>query len=126
MPSPYARVIFVCTSGKTCPTQGSEAVHAALKEAVFAAGLGEAVRVNKAGCFSQCGHGPMVAFYPEGRWYAAVRAGDVPEILEREVRAGLPVDRLLYAPEKPGKNVCRPGEAPGTIAPCVPPAAPPS
>ena len=41
MNSPYRRQFFVCTSGKTCPTQGSEAVHAALKDAVFAAGFGD-------------------------------------------------------------------------------------
>ena len=126
MSAPFARVILVCTSGKTCPTQGSEAVHAALKEAVFAAGLGERIRVNKAGCFSQCGHGPMIAVYPEGRWYGAVRMEDVAEFVEREIRSGLPVERLLYRPEKPGKNVCRPGEKPGTLAPSVPPPAPPA
>ena len=121
MTAPYPRVVFVCTYGKTCPTQGSEAVHAALKEAVFAAGLGEAVRINKSGCFAQCGHGPMVVVHPEGRWYAAVRVEDVPEFVEMEVRAGRPLDRLLYRPAQPGKNVCKPGETPGTIAPFVPP-----
>ena len=120
MPAPYERVLFVCTSGKTCPTQGSEAVHAALKEAAFAAGLGERVRVNKSGCMSQCGHGPMIAVYPEGRWYSAVRVEDVAELLEREVRGGAPVERLLYTPEKPGKNVCAPGAKPGTLPACAP------
>jgi (2Fe-2S) ferredoxin len=114
-------MLFVCTTGKTCPTQGSEAVHAALKEACFAAGLGDAVRVNKSGCFAQCGHGPMVAVWPEGRWYAAVRAEDAVEIVESEIRHRRPVERLLYRPARPGKNVCAPGAEPGTIAPCVPP-----
>jgi (2Fe-2S) ferredoxin len=114
-------MVFVCTGGKTCPTQGSEAVHAALKEAVFAAGLGHSIRVNKSGCFAQCGHGPMMVVWPEGRWYAAVRVEDVPEILETEIRGGRPLERLLYRPERPGKNVCKPGETPGTIAPFVPP-----
>jgi (2Fe-2S) ferredoxin len=118
-------MLFVCTSGKTCPTQGSEAVHAALKEAAFAAGLGDAVRVNKAGCFAQCGHGPMVAAWPEGRWYAAVRVADVPDLVEAELRAGRPLERLLYRPAAPGKNVCRAGEEPGTIPPFVPPPGPP-
>jgi len=121
MDAPYERMVFVCTSGKTCPTQGSEAVHAALKEAAFAAGLGDRVRVNKSGCFAQCGHGPMVAVYPAARWYAAVRVADVPEILDREIRDGLPVERLLYAPERPGKNVCAPGAKPGTLPPSAPP-----
>ena len=125
MNSPYRRQFFVCTGGKTCPTQGSEAVHAALKEAAFAAGLGDEVRVNKSGCFAQCGHGPMIAVWPEGRWYAAVRAEDAAEIAESDLRAGRPVERLLYHPGGPGKNVCRAGETPGTIAPFVPPPPPP-
>lgn len=124
MPVPYERHLFVCTSGKTCPTQGSEAVHAALKEACFAAGLDATTRVNKSGCFAQCGHGPMVAVYPEGRWYAAVRAEDVAEIVECELKGRRPVERLLYRPERAGKNVCKAGEAPGTIAPFVPPGTP--
>ena len=123
MPAPYERHLFVCTSGKTCPTQGSEAVHAALKEACFAAGLDASVRVNKSGCFAQCGHGPMIAVYPEGRWYAAVRAEDVADLVESELKGRKPVERLLYRPARPGKNVCKAGETPGTVAPFVPPAA---
>ena len=119
MNSPFARQVFVCTSGKTCPLQGAEAVHAALKEAALAAGLGDTVRVNKSGCFAQCGHGPMVAVWPEGRWYAAVRPADAAEIVAEDLRSGRPVERLLYHPERQGKNVCAPGTTPGTI-PAVP------
>ncbi len=126
MDVPYRRMFFVCTGGKTCPTQGSEAVRAALKDATVRAGIHEQVRVTNSGCFSQCGHGPMIAVFPEGRWYSAVRLEDVPEIVREDVLGGRPVERLLYVPEKSGKNVCVPGAAPGTIAPFVPPAPPPS
>ncbi len=120
---PYERHVFVCTGGKVCPTQGSEAVHALLKEGVFAAGAGDRVRVNKAGCFAQCGHGPMVVVHPENRWYAAVTAADAEEILRADLLGGATVERLLHAPAAPGKNVCRAGEKPGTLAPLPPPAA---
>jgi len=108
MNTPFERMFLVCTSGKTCPTQGSEAVHAALKEACFAAGLGDRVRVNKGGCLSQCGHGPMIAVFPENRWYAGVRPEDVAEIVETDLKGGRPVERLLYRPAAPGKNVVAP------------------
>lgn len=121
MTSPYRRQVFVCTGGKVCPTQGSEAVHAALKEACFSLGLGDSVRVNKAGCFAQCGHGPVVAVWPEGRWYAAVRAEDVAALAAAELAEGRALEALLYVPAAPGKNVCRAGEEPGTIAPFLPP-----
>ena len=43
---PFARHVFVCVAGGTCPTQGGEAVHAAMK-ALAQDRLGPAaVRVN--------------------------------------------------------------------------------
>ena len=104
MSSPFERHVLVCTSGKTCPTQGSEAVHAALKEACFAAGLDATTRVNKAGCFSQCGHGPMIVVYPENVWYAGVQESDLAEIVTSHIVGGCPVERLRYAPGVRGAN----------------------
>jgi (2Fe-2S) ferredoxin len=103
--APYERLFLVCTAGKVCPGQGSEAVHAALKDACFAAGLGDRVRVNKGGCLAQCGHGPMIAVWPENRWYAGVRPEDAAEIVAEDLLAGRPVERLLHRPARPGKNV---------------------
>ena len=62
------------------------------------------MRVNKAGCFSQCGHGPMVVVYPENVWYAGVQAGDLKEILDSHIVDGRPVERLRYEPGVPGAN----------------------
>ncbi|MHC4922471.1 MAG: (2Fe-2S) ferredoxin domain-containing protein [Planctomycetota bacterium] len=115
--NPYQRQILVCTAGKTCPTQGAADVHRAIKDAVFRSGRGNSVRVNKAGCVAQCGYGPMVVFWPEGRWYAAVRREDVDELLTAELDNGAPLERLLYRPATPGKNVCHAGEVEGTIPP---------
>jgi (2Fe-2S) ferredoxin len=102
----YDRHVFVCTSGETCPTQGDvEAFVKALREGVRGANLQAEVRVNKAGCFSQCGHGPMMVVYPENVWYAGVQAEDVQEIVQSHLIGGKPVERLLYRPGKPGPNV---------------------
>ena len=61
----YERHVFVCTSGETCPTQGDvEAFVKELRGEVARAGLTDDVRINKAGCFSQCGHGPMISRCP--------------------------------------------------------------
>ena len=105
MSAPYERLVLVCTGGKTCPVHGGAEVHAALKDAVFSAGLGDRVRVQKGGCLAQCGHGPMVAVFPENRWYAGVLPADVPDLLETDLRGGGPVERLLHRPARPGKNV---------------------
>ena len=68
------------------------------------AGLGSAVRINRSGCFSQCGNGPMVVVYPEGVWYAAVSPSDAPEIVERHLVHGEPVERLRFRPGTPGPH----------------------
>jgi (2Fe-2S) ferredoxin len=102
----YARHVFVCTTGSTCPTQGdTEAYVKTLRGAIARAGLHVEVRINKSGCFSQCGHGPMMVVYPEDVWYAAVRPQDLAEIVESHLIGGRPVERLLYRPGQPGPNV---------------------
>jgi len=100
---PYEKHVFVCLGGESCPALGSEAVWAALKQAVAAAGMAERVRVNKAGCMSQCGHGPMVCVYPEGVWYSGVKLEDAGGILDH-LRGGPPLAARLYRPAKPGAN----------------------
>ena len=99
----YQHHVFVCTSGDTCPTQGSEAVHATLKKGAALAGLRGRVRINHAGCMNQCGHGPMVVVYPDDVWYANVDVAGAERILAEHVMGGRPVAEYLYhAP--PGDN----------------------
>ncbi len=101
----YDRHVFVCTSGETCPTQGDvEKFVKVLRDGARAAGRQQDVRVNKAGCFSQCGHGPMIVVYPDDVWYHGVQASDLPEILQSHIIGGVPVERLRYDPGKPGAN----------------------
>ena len=121
----YERHVFVCTSGDTCPRQGdTEGFVKALRAGVQKAGLKDAVRVNKAGCFSQCGHGPMVVVYPEDVWYGGVKESDLDEILSSHIVNGKPVERLRYDPGKPGANkIDVPLDAPAAPAPPVPAAA---
>jgi nitrite reductase/ring-hydroxylating ferredoxin subunit/(2Fe-2S) ferredoxin len=101
----YDRHVFVCTSGETCPTQGDvERFVKILRDGARQAKGQTEVRINKAGCFSQCGHGPMMVVYPENVWYAGVQESDLPEILESHILGGRPVERLRYDPGVPGAN----------------------
>jgi (2Fe-2S) ferredoxin len=99
----YTHHVFVCTSGKTCPTQGSAEVHAELKKRVADAGLKRTVRVNHAGCMNQCGHGPMVVVYPEDVWYAAVDRLGAQRIVDEHLRRGEVVEAYRYV-APPGDN----------------------
>ena len=101
----YRTHVFVCTSGDTCPTQGDAGQFVKyLRGEAAKAGLKSDVRINNAGCFSQCGHGPMMVVYPDDVWYHGVQASDLQEIFESHILGGKPVDRLRYEPGVKGAN----------------------
>ena len=99
----YRHHVFVCTSGKTCPTQGSNDVQETLKKGAIDRGLKGIVRINHAGCMNQCGHGPMVVVYPDDVWYAGVDPEGALRILEEHLVGGRPVDTLRHV-APPGDN----------------------
>lgn len=102
---PYELHFFHCLNDAACIHDGPAGeIRAHLKRLVKDAGLAGRVRVNRAGCFSQCGHGPMIAVYPEGVWYAHVTLDDVDRIFHDHVVGGRPVDELRYEPASEGAN----------------------
>ena len=115
--------VFVCTSGETCPEQGDvEKYVKVLRDGARQAGKQTEVRVNKAGCFSQCGHGPMLVIYPDNVWYSGVQESDLAEILSSHILGGRPVERLRYAPGVRGANKTDDiGKKVATTAPPAPP-----
>jgi (2Fe-2S) ferredoxin len=99
----YKYHVFVCVSGKTCGKDGGQRTKDVLKKAAKAAGLGETVRVNEAGCMNQCGHGPMVVVYPQDIWYAGVDAEGARRIVAEHLVDGRAVERYRYV-APPGDN----------------------
>jgi (2Fe-2S) ferredoxin len=106
-PVAYASIrhhVFVC-NGKSCAAVGSAEVREAfdreLKERRLLYGK-EAKGKNPQGsivltdCSSVgfCAVGTAVLVYPQGIWYAQVRAEDVPEIIEEHLINGRVVERL--------------------------------
>ncbi len=102
--APIKRQVFVC-NGKSCLTVGSADVKAEFEKRLEAKNLrwgkeskgrnpnGEIVLTD---CSSVgfCSVGAAVLVYPEGVWYAQVRAEDVPEIIEKHLINGEIVERL--------------------------------
>ena len=55
------------------------------------------IRINHAGCFNVCEHGPVMVIYPEGIWYRYESESDIEDILRSHVVGGVPVERLRLA-----------------------------
>jgi (2Fe-2S) ferredoxin len=99
--SRFEKHIFICTNQRPaddargcCAARGAESVVEAFKVELVRRGLKGRMRANKAGCLDNCARGVSVVIYPDGVWYGGVTARDVPEIVERHLLAGRPIDRL--------------------------------
>lgn len=102
--APIKRQVFVC-NGKSCIAVGSAEVKKAFEEQLEAKNLRYG-KVSKGrnpegpvvltDCSSVgfCSVGAAVLVYPEGIWYAQVRAKDVSEIIEKHLENGEIVKRL--------------------------------
>ncbi|HEX6493483.1 MAG TPA: (2Fe-2S) ferredoxin domain-containing protein [Candidatus Dormibacteraeota bacterium] len=99
-PSQRALHVFVCTtSGRHhCGGLGSERILQRLRDEVERRGLAH-VRTTRMGCNLQHHQGPIVIVYPDGIWYGRLRPEDVPEIVERHLVGGEPVERLRIVPD---------------------------
>lgn len=102
--APIRHHIFVCC-GKSCTAAGSAEVKEAFERELKSRGIlfgKEKKGKNPKGsvvltdCSSVgfCAVGAAVLVYPDGIWYAQVRAQDVPEIIEEHIINGRVVERL--------------------------------
>ena len=102
--APIRHHVFVCT-GKSCSARDSAEVRDAFERDLKARGIlfgREAKGKNPKGsvvlteCASVgfCAIGAAVMIYPDGIWYAQVRATDVHEIIEEHLLNGRVVERL--------------------------------
>ena len=114
--APIQHHVFVCT-GKSCSAVESAEVKAAFERELLARQIlfgkekkGKnpkgSVVLTECGSVGFCAIGAAVMIYPDGVWYAQVRAGDVPEIVEEHLVNGRVVERLalLKVPSE-GKEV---------------------
>jgi len=102
--APIRHHVFVCT-GKSCSAVDSVEVKAAFEQELKARNLQwgpekkgrnpqGSVVLTECGSVGFCAIGAAVMIYPDGVWYAQVRASDVPEIVEQHLVNGVVVQRL--------------------------------
>lgn len=102
--APIRRHVFVC-SGKSCSAIGSAEVKKTFEEELEKRNLrygkeskgrnpNGSIVLTDCGSVGFCSIGTAVLVYPEGVWYAQVRAEDVPELIEEHLEKGNVVKRL--------------------------------
>lgn len=119
--APIRHHVFVCR-GTSCSAVGSAEVIAAFEHELLSRGImfgkekkGKnprgSVVLTECSSVGFCAIGAAVMVYPDGIWYAQVRASDVPEIVEEHLINGRVVERLalLKVPSE-GKTATLPGD----------------
>ncbi|GHV11515.1 NADH dehydrogenase [Clostridia bacterium] len=96
--------LLIC-GGTGCTSSGCVAVREAIESEVKASGLESEVKIVVTGCHGLCSLGPIVVVYPEGIFYAGVKAEDAKELVEEHLLKGRPVHRLVYDEAIDGKNI---------------------
>ena len=94
--------MFVCLNERApdnpkgcCKRRGAEQIFNTLKVGAAKAGLGDSVRINRAGCLEHCEYGPSVVVYPEAVWYSIPTVEDAEEVVREHIVGGKVVERLL-------------------------------
>ena len=85
--------VLVC-GGTGCTSSHSKNIIEKFEELIKKEGL-DNVRVIRTGCFGLCAKGPIIVVRPEDTFYAASHVDDVEEIVEKHLKNGEIVERLL-------------------------------
>jgi len=102
--APITRHVFVCT-GKSCSARDSAEVLSAFERELKARGIlfgkkakgknpNGSVVLTECASVGFCAIGAAVMIYPDGVWYAQVRADDVPQLVSEHIINGRVVERL--------------------------------
>lgn len=103
-PAKHRSHVMVC-AGTGCVASGCIKVSEEIEAEIKAVGLEDEVRVVHTGCFGLCALGPIVIVYPEGSFYALLKAEDCKEIVDEHLLKGNVVTKLLYQ-----ETVCENGK----------------
>jgi (2Fe-2S) ferredoxin len=98
----YKYHIFFCTNQRAdgsacCESHGASEIRTYAKDKLkqMGAQIPEKVRINASGCLDRCAEGPVMVIYPEETWYTYVDKEDIDEIIEKHLKNGEIVERLL-------------------------------
>jgi len=105
--------VLICF-GTGCQANGARNVAEAFTKIIKDQGLNLDVNIGlkTTGCHGYCENGPLVALRPQGILYLKVKPDDVSEIVEKTIKAGEVVDRLIYKDKQTEKTIAKYREIP--------------
>ena len=102
VPQLYKRHIFACSTQRppghsrgSCGASGAQPLWDHLRRKLEAENLLSDTGFTASGCLGFCQSGPLMVIYPEGIWYRTTSTEDVDEIVERHLKVGELVERLV-------------------------------
>src|SRR4051812_21017077 len=120
----YKSHVFCCSNERPaghprgcCKEKDADKLRNYMKARVKELGLEEDIRINNSGCLHRCELGPTMVIYPEGVWYTCATIADADEIIERHLKKGERVERLLLTDgQKELREEQKQGRPPRTAA----------
>lgn len=96
----------ICLCGGTgCMSGGTREIKERFEECLENFQLTEKAEIRVVGCFGLCSQGPFVRIYPEDVTYCLVSESDIEEIVVKDIRDGVIVERLVYENPDTGEKI---------------------
>ena len=89
------KLISLC-AGSGCGAYGTAKVHQTLLDELVAQDLHNEVEVKLSGCHGFCEKGPIMVIHPEGIFYPQLKEKHIPEIVEKTIKNGELVKKLIF------------------------------
>jgi len=103
-PGGKRKLISLC-AGSGCAAYGTSKVHKALIEELTRQDLRDKVEVKLTGCHGFCEKGPIMVLHPEGIFYPQLKEEHIPDIVEKTIKNGELVDRLIFKDPSTKKKI---------------------
>lgn len=96
----YRKHVLVCTGPNGCLDHGSFEVRKRFTSAMDETQQHD-VKVTSVRSMGYCDRGPIAVVYPDNVWYEGLSPDDVPQIAEKHLQDGEPVEGLQFDPDLP-------------------------
>ncbi len=100
---PEKLTVAMCT-GTACRASRAMFVLDAFKEELAKRGMQDKVRIIPTGCHGFCEQGPLMVIRPKGIFYHSLKPEDMPEIVQRTLIGGEPIEKHLYVYPETGQK----------------------